>query len=168
MGVAQEKKGKRSSVNALANGAIPAICGVLAWLIPEQATLFALMAAASIASAAADTIAGEFGNIYGSKYINAISFKPGPRGEDGIISLEGTLFGVAAAAIAGIIYSSISSGLSWQVILAITVAGSIGNYIDSLLGASLQRWGYMNNDTVNLANTAAGALAVWPLAIWLL
>jgi hypothetical protein len=39
----------------------------------------------------------------------------------------------------------------------VLMAGVSGNLLDSLLGATLQRRGILNNDTVNFSNTVGGA-----------
>jgi uncharacterized membrane protein len=47
--------------------------------------------------------------------------------------------------------------------LLIALAGIAGNLVDSILGASLERKHYINNDVVNFLNTLAAALFVWVL-----
>ncbi len=75
--------------------------------------------------------------------------------------MQGTLLGVLAACVIAAIYF-IWTG-SWMLGLAIVLAGALGNFFDSLLGASLQRRGYMTNDAVNFANTLFAALVVLPM-----
>jgi uncharacterized protein (TIGR00297 family) len=99
------------------------------------------------------------GNLYGKNYINILTFKRDKRGLDGVISLEGTLFGaVGAVLIAGVYLAT--GEIAFGAALLIALAGFMGGVIDSVLGASLQRWGFMTNDTVNFANTLAAALMV--------
>jgi len=43
--------------------------------------------------------------------------------------------------------------------VVVTAAGTVGGIVDSLLGATLERRGLLNNDGVNFTNTLAGALA---------
>lgn len=156
VGLAQEAGGKRGVRHALANGGTAAICGICAWFLTANSQIWQIMAAASLASAAADTMSSEFGNIYGRRFFNILTFKQDRRGLDGVVSLEGTLFGALGAAVI-----AISVGFShgfWPMALIVFLAGLFGNWIDSILGASLQRWGYMTNDTVNFGNTLTAAM----------
>ena len=50
-------------------------------------------------------------------------------------------------------------------ILTITVAGTIGNLADSVLGATLERAGVLSNDGVNFFNTLTAALVAGCLAV---
>jgi uncharacterized protein (TIGR00297 family) len=88
-------------------------------------------------------------------------------GTDGAISLPGTLAGVVAAgivAIAGTLALRGDVAMFW-----ISCAGGVfGLFFDSLLGATLERRGWLNNDAVNFLSTASaagfalGVLAVLP------
>ncbi len=156
LGLAQENHGRRSVRHAVCNGATAATAALLAWCLPNLAPLFTVAAAAALASATADTLSSELGNVYGKHYRDAVTWRPGRRGDDGVISLEGTLLGAAGAAvIAGLIFLSGATPIHAIVVL---FGGLIGNYVDSLLGATLQRKGLMTNDSVNFANTLVGAI----------
>jgi uncharacterized protein (TIGR00297 family) len=161
LGLAQENRGVRGVNNVVANAGVAGICALAGWLIPDHLPVFALMAAASLSAATSDTLSSELGNLYGKRYVNVLSFKPDCRGADGAISLEGSLFGVFGAAIAGLIYALFQQHMSG--FLIVCLAGVLGNYTDSLLGATLQRRGLMTNDTVNFANTASASLAAMAL-----
>ncbi|MEN7548425.1 DUF92 domain-containing protein [Rapidithrix thailandica] len=157
--VAEKNKGRRSVANALANGGVAATCGLLAWLFPMHQELFTGMIAAAFASATADTLSSELGNLYGSRYVNILSFRPDQRGLDGVISLEGTVLGTFGSALLALSYGFL---YQWSnMVVFVFLAGVIGNFMDSYLGATLQRNGYLNNHTVNLANTLAAVLFVW-------
>jgi len=156
LGLAEPNKAKRSAVHAFSNGGVAAICGLLAWLFPTNAALFQAMLAASMASAMADTLASELGNVYGSKYVNILTFRPEPRGLDGVVSWEGTLLGALGSIFIACIYGL---GFGWNFsVLIVALSGIAGNWFDSILGATLQRRGYMNNHAVNFANTLFAAL----------
>ncbi len=162
MGLAQENRGIRSVRHAVSNGGVAAGCGFLAWCYPQYQGLCFAMLAASLASATADTLASELGNIYGRRFVNILSFRPDKRGLDGVISLEGSLLGALGAVIIAAIFFA-ASDASWMIALGVAVGGVFGNTLDSVLGASLQRNGYMTNDTVNFANTLGGALFMWAI-----
>lgn len=165
LGIAQENHGRRSVRHAVCNGAVAATAALLAWCLPELAQVFTVAAAAALASATADTLASELGNIYGKHYRDARTWQPGRRGDDGVVSLEGTLLGAAGAAvIAGLIYLG---GATPVHALLVLVGGLVGNYADSLLGATLQRKGLMTNDSVNFANTLIGALTAGSAGLFL-
>jgi len=156
IGLAEENKGRRTASQALANAGIAGILGLLSWLNPEKAYLFSIMLAASFAAATSDTFSSELGNIYGRRYFNIITFKPDQLGLNGVISLEGTLFGILGSAFISFIYGF---GIAWGwEMLWIIIAGIIGNLTDSVLGATLERQTYLSNDAVNFLNTLVGAL----------
>lgn len=156
LGTAEKNKGRRSSGQVLANVGMAGLMGLLCFFYPAKIDLFRLMMAASLASAAADTISSELGTVYGRNFYNIISFKPDQKGLDGVVSLEGTLFGLAAGTIMATVYSfSFSWNFNfWWVI----IAGTIGNLADSVLGATLERKGYLGNNAVNFLNTVVAAL----------
>lgn len=168
LGAAQEHRGKRSVRHALANGGVAGLCGLLAWLFPADGAIWGVALYASLASATADTLASEFGTLFGKNFVNILNFKPDQRGSDGVVSLEGTLIGAAGALAIAIAFALTQPGARIFDVALIALAGFWGNYFDSVLGATLQRRGYMTNDTVNFANTAAAALFVllayryWP------
>lgn len=158
---AEKSKGERNAVQVLSNAGIPALCGLLAWIYPEKAPLFRLMLAAGFASATADTLSSELGTVYGKKFYNILTLRPDLRGLDGVVSLEGTLLGAAGSIIIALIFS-IGYGLHYAA-LWIVLAGVAGNWADSMLGATAQRRRYLNNNSVNLFNTAVAALVAWVL-----
>jgi uncharacterized protein (TIGR00297 family) len=154
--LAEKEKGKRNASQVIANGGIAALTGLLIVLFPLHKAVFSVMMAASLASATADTLSSEMGNLYGRRYYNILDFREDKRGLDGVVSLEGTLFGAGGSVVIALIYAL---GFSWGIaVWIIIVAGVLGNIIDSILGATLQRQHFLNNDAVNLLNTLIAAL----------
>ncbi|MFA6087849.1 TIGR00297 family protein [Mucilaginibacter sp.] len=154
---------KRNAGQVLANGGIAAIMGLLAYQIPSQTILFTVLTAAALASATADTLSSELGMVYGRRFYNIINFKPDEKGRDGVISLEGTLIGIAGSVVIAVIYAI---GFGWgNTFFYIIIAGTMGNITDSILGATLERKAYLNNDAVNFLNTALSVLTCWLLIL---
>jgi uncharacterized protein (TIGR00297 family) len=156
LGIEDAPTGKRNAGQVLANGGMAGILGLLIFVVPDFAMLFTVMIAASLASATADTLSSELGTVYGRRFYNIITLKPDEKGRDGVISLEGTLIGLAGSGIIALIYSI---GFGWDInCLFIIIAGTTGNLSDSILGATLERKGLLNNDAVNFANTTISAI----------
>ena len=156
VGAAEENKGRRTAWQVIANGGVAAILGAIAWYKPGCTPLLQLMIAGSLASATGDTLSSELGTVYGSRFYDVLSFKRTAAGPDGVISLEGTLIGIAGAALIAAVYTC---SLGWDYhFLWIIIAGAIGNFADSVLGATLERRGLIDNNMVNFLNTLIGAL----------
>ena len=101
-------------------------------------------------------MSSELGTIYGRRFYDVLSFKKGKRGNDGVISMEGTSFGIAGSLIIALIYTI---AFGWSIaFIWIILAGTIGNLSDSILGATLERNGIIGNNAVNFLNTVFAAL----------
>lgn len=156
-GLAEEDKGKRKAGQVLANAGMAGTLGLLAWLFPSKTVMFRLMIAASLSSALSDTLSSELGNVYGKRFYNMLTFKKDSRGLNGVVSIEGSLFGILGSVIIAIVYA-LGFGLGIDV-FAIVLGGIVGNISDSILGATLERRGVLNNNQVNFLNTFIAAVA---------
>ncbi|ASZ13647.1 DUF92 domain-containing protein [Chitinophaga pendula] len=145
----------RRSGQVLANGGVASAISVLAFLHPDLKAPSLMMMAASLAAATADTLSSELGVVYGKRHYNILTFRKEARGLDGVVSLEGTLLGAGGAAVIAVVYAMtvVPDGSAWYVF----AGGVLGNLVDSLLGASLERRGIIGNNMVNFFNTLSGA-----------
>lgn len=156
LGLAEANKGRRTAGQVLANAGLAGLLGLLGWHWPATASLAQLMMAGSFAAATADTLSSELGNVYGRRYYHILTLRPAVRGPDGVVSLEGTLLGLGGSAMVAAAYCAAAGwgpGFWWVV-----VAGTAGNLVDSVLGATLERQGRLGNNQVNFLNTLAGAV----------
>ncbi len=157
-GLAETQKGKRTVAQVFANGGAAAIAGLISWVLPELNLPAPPVIAACFAAATADTLSSELGNVYGKHFYQILSFKKGFKGENGVISIEGSLAGFLGSCIIAIVYA-LWQGWSIELLLII-IAGTIGNITDSVLGGALENKGYINNNAVNFLNTFAAALFI--------
>lgn len=157
-GIAQEKGGARGWRNAWANGGVPAALAVLAGMAPPgPRDVLAIAYAAAVATAAADTCSSEIGKAFGRRTYLITTLRPVPPGTEGAVSLEGTLAGLVGALAVGA--AGVVTGLmGWSAALLVAVAGLLGSLAESVLGTVAERRGWMDNDLLNAANTAIGAL----------
>jgi uncharacterized protein (TIGR00297 family) len=152
-----EAESGRSASQVMANLGVAAL--ILAIPSPSPAYVLAL---AAMAEVAADTAASEIGTAFSMRTILITNWKRVSAGTDGGVSLSGTAAGVLAA----IIVAASSAALilvRWSDSILIAAAGIVGMVVDSMLGATVERRDYLNNDLVNLLSTAAAAGFAWLL-----
>jgi uncharacterized protein (TIGR00297 family) len=140
-------EGTRSLKNVISNGIVPfvmAAFGNYGGFI------------GSIATATADTLASEVGVVEQPRLIT--TFKKVPPGTDGGISVVGTAAGIIGAGIIGVSAYILGIFPDPLVTLKISIiAGTVGCFVDSILGAVLERRNYISNEYVNLIATITGA-----------
>ena len=167
LGTAENRRG-RSAAQVAANLGVAALaCSEFSqsWLIDTHwfspvhtlapVPLLAVGLAA-LAEAAADTVSSESGQVLGGRPRMITTFRAVETGTDGAISPAGTLAGVVAAAIvAGV--GAVALGGNLALFWISGAGGVFGLLFDSLLGATMERRGWQNNDAVNLLSTASAA-----------
>ena len=151
-----ERQGGRSASQVVANVGIAAVAA-LASLITGHPGAWLVAAAAGLAEAAADTTSSEVGEALGHTTYLITNFRAVPAGTDGGISVPGSLAGILAAlSVATVAWAlRMIAPNCW---LPVGAAGLLGMFVDSLLGASLERRRLLNNDAVNLLSTLSAAV----------
>ena len=152
----EERATGRDGAQVLANIGCAALAVTLSQLTPWHMPLVAGSIAA-LAEAAADTVSSETGKALAENARLLTSWRLVPAGTDGAISIPGTVLGIAAAAIVGT--EAVATGMlnARQGALAV-LAAMAGMFIDSLLGATLERRGWLRNNGVNLISTGCSVL----------
>ena len=155
LGLCESTDGHRGWTNVVANGAIPGMICLFAYLSEDWANVVWVFGAA-VAVATSDTFASEIGCL--DKRVRMITtFKTCQQGENGGFSPNGQL----AAAIGSIVVAlltwltwyliaqpaSILDGLNLTLLLALI--GWLGCQIDSYLGAIFENRGYLTKGSVN-------------------
>jgi uncharacterized protein (TIGR00297 family) len=109
----------------------------------------------SIATATADTMASEVGVTTTPRLITTL--KKVPPGTDGGISVLGTTAGIIGAGIIGVAASYLLQIDMFKTLEIAVISGTVGCFVDSVLGAVLESKKYLNNEQVNLIATVCGA-----------
>jgi uncharacterized protein (TIGR00297 family) len=118
---------------------------------------------AALAEATADTVSSEMGQAlsgtrWGGKTLLITSGRVVAAGTDGGVSVAGTACGaLAAAVVVGVSPLAHSPGAK----IGVFGAACAGLVFDSLLGATLERRGWLGNDLVNFTSTVFAAAAGW-------
>jgi uncharacterized protein (TIGR00297 family) len=123
---------------------------------PAAALPIFTLGLAALAEAAADTMSSEIGQVLGRGPRMITTLRRVDPGTDGGVTLAGTLAGVIAAGLVSAAGCVAFRGA--PSLFAISWAGGVfGLLFDSLLGATLERAGWLNNDGVNFLSTASAA-----------
>jgi hypothetical protein len=102
-----------------------------------------------------NTVSSEIGEAFGSPTYLVSTWKRAEPGTDGGVSLLGTFAGVASALTVCAV--ALALRVTGTIVWVCAIAGVAGMFADSLLGAALERRGWLNNDSVNLLSTAVAA-----------
>jgi len=172
-GLAESRRG-RSAAQVIANLSVAALCGplfgmgLIGWSYWSGfgiagTWIFAtikITCLAALVEATADTVSSEVGQAFGGRPLLITSLRRVAPGTDGAVTLLGSAAGIAAGAL-------VAGAGMWAMHLdpRATVialgAGVVGLFFDSLLGATVERRGWLGNDLVNFSSTAfTAALAL--------
>ena len=161
LGLAERREG-RNAWQVLANLAVAALGSVVFSATGNRVWLVAAVGA--LAEAATDTVASEIGQYRGPDPRLITTWERVPAGTDGGVTMVGSVVGMTA----GLVIAAVAAvgGMILQAQLWIPVAvGFAGMMIDSLLGATLQRRGWISNQAVNFFSTLAAAALAYALAM---
>lgn len=149
-----EFEGRRTSKNVISNGVVACFMAAFGgYYLPFVGGFIG-----AIATATADTLASEIGVLDAHPRLITTFQKVDP-GTNGAVSVLGTSVGMAGAAIIGIVAYLL--GIISDPVAAIIVAvisGTLGCFMDSILGALFENRKLLTNEHVNLIATIVGAL----------
>ncbi len=159
MGLAEDKRG-RNSTQVAANLGMAGLSAAAALSFPRWGILFAVLVVAALAEATADTLASELGEVLGGRPFMVTNFRRVVPGTDGAVSLAGTMAGLGGALVI-VLVAMVALGFSTYAAVCAGFGAVGGLFFDSLLGATLERRGWLNNDAVNFLSTLAAAGLAW-------
>ncbi len=151
--LAERRSGRRAS-QIIANLGVAALFGifVLGW-----GWYYGCIAA--LAEAAADTVSSEIGQAIGGPAWLITTLRRVPAGTDGGISAAGSTAGIVASAM--VVTAGMANPALWRDAPLVFAASCAGLFFDSILGATVERRGWLGNDLVNFCSTLfAAGLAV--------
>jgi uncharacterized membrane protein len=122
---------------------------------PTPPALFAV-ALAALAEAAADTVSSEIGQVLGRRPRMITTLRKAEPGTDGAVTVAGSIAGILAGAAIAAVGTWALNG-DWRMFEVSSAGAVFGLFFDSLLGATLENLGWLNNDAVNFLSTAAAA-----------
>jgi uncharacterized protein (TIGR00297 family) len=164
LGVAEDKRG-RNAAQVAANLGVAGLGAAAALSHPLPGSYCAVVVTAALAEATADTLASELGEVLGGRPLMVTTRRRVPPGTDGAVSLAGTLAGLGGAVLV-VLVATLALGLGVSETLCTGLGAAGGLFVDSLLGATAERRGWLNNDAVNFLSTlVAAAIAVLLFAI---
>ncbi len=163
LGLCESSDGHRGWTNVVANGAIPGLICIYAYLSEDWTSVVWIFGAA-VAVAASDTFASEIGCL-DPRVRMITTFKPCQQGENGGFSPNGQLAAAVGSTVVALLTyvswslmaeDSTANGL--QLTAALAVIGWLGCQIDSFLGALLENRGYLTKGSVNALAITGGVV----------
>ncbi|KAG1676632.1 hypothetical protein FOA52_008761 [Chlamydomonas sp. UWO 241] len=137
-------------------GFVASVCSKLSDTVSSEVGKWA-----AVCNKLSDTMSSEVGKAYGKTTFLITTFERVPRGTEGAVSAEGTMAGIAAAAL----FSGVALGVGQVDPLAaaiVAAAAVAANTFESYLGAVVQgKVAWLTNDGVNMIQICvAAALAM--------
>ena len=149
-----EFEGRRTSKNVISNGVVACFMAAFGgFYLPFVGGFIG-----AIATATADTLASEIGVLDQNPRLITTFQKVDP-GTNGAVSTLGTAVGIVGAAIIGI--AAYFLGILPNPLIAIgvsVISGTVGCFMDSILGALFENRRLLTNEHVNLIATIVGAI----------
>ena len=137
LGVAEDKRG-RNAAQVAANLGVAGLGAAAALSHPLPGTCCAVVVAAALAEATADTLASELGEVLGGQPVMVTTRHRVAPGTDGAISLAGTLAGSGGAVLV-VLVATLTLGLGAGSAVCAGLGAVGGLFVDSLLGATAER-----------------------------
>jgi len=162
LGIAEERSGRRGAGNALANCGVATIAAIAVASTPHPTGALLALATALIAGGS-DTVASEIGKAWGRSTFLITSLGRVKPGTPGAMSLEGTTAGVVAAFGLAALAAALGQ-IAWAMMAAVVIGATVGALVESMLGATLEGLGILNNDMLNFINTAVAAAVALVIA----
>ncbi|HEU13183.1 MAG: DUF92 domain-containing protein [Thermoplasmata archaeon] len=100
----------------------------------------------AVAAATADTVSGELG-IFSENTYSLIGLRRAVPGDEGAVSILGEFYAFLSSSSIAILYYLFS--LNMVLSIYVSIFGFLGSNFDSLLGATLEKKGYMEKHSVN-------------------
>jgi uncharacterized protein (TIGR00297 family) len=125
-----------------------------------------LMCLAAMVEATADTVSSEIGQAFGGRPVMLVGLRWVDVGTDGAVTLVGSGAGVVAGGLVATlgVWALRLSALDGVIVF---LAGICGLFFDSLLGATVERRGWLGNDLVNFFSTVFAAGVALGARWWL-
>lgn len=164
LGLSESSDGHRGWTNVVANGAIPGLICIYAYLSDDWETVVWIFGAA-VAVAASDTFASEIGCL-DPRVRMITNFKPCVQGENGGFSPNGQLAAAVGSLVVAVLTlvawmlttSDAGSTNGLQLFLVLALIGWLGCQVDSYLGALLENRGYLTKGSVNALAISSGVV----------
>ena len=170
-GLAEGRRG-RNAAQVIANLSIAGICASpwTGWILGGETSrmiggggvwVMKTMCVAALVEATADTVSSEIGQALGGQPVMITTMRRVEVGTDGAVTVLGSCAGVMGGAVVAIA-GGWAMRLHAAAVMVALGAGVCGLFFDSLVGATLERRGWLGNDLVNFASTlfAAGLAGV--------
>jgi uncharacterized protein (TIGR00297 family) len=152
-----EKKSGRSAAQVIANLSVAALCVTPIMIVLIGSRMMEIMCLAALAEATADTVSSEIGQAFGGDPVLIAGLRLVEAGTDGAVTFLGSCAGVAGGAMVAIA-GEWAMRLDARAMLTALGAAVCGLFFDSLLGATVERRGWLGNDLVNFTSTLFAAL----------
>ena len=156
-GLSESSDGHRSWGNVVANGGLPGLVAIIAFILDDHENGLWLFSAA-VSVAAADTFASEIGCL-DNRVRMITKMKKCEPGLNGGFSPNGQIAALVGSTIIAIL--AFVSEANVELAALVAVIGWLGCQVDSILGAVLENRGLMTKGTVNAAAITSGIIAMW-------
>ena len=161
LGLCESSDGHRGWTNVLANGGLPGLIAVCAFILDDWTNTFWVFVAA-VAVATSDTWASEIGCL--DPRVRLITNRqPVPPGTNGGYSPVGqwaAFLGASFISLIALLIGWVPETLDWEIGFALafctTMIGWVGCQFDSFLGAMLENRGLMTKASVNFSAITFG------------